>query len=323
MTTLITQPAPARASREVQADARPSLTAADLAELISSFNEVTTRLQGTHDSLRGEVARLEGELREAQGQLRRARQLAALGEMAAGIAHEVRNPLGSIRLYASALAQDLADRPAEQSLATKIGSAVSRLNAVVGDVLNFARELVVRPAPVAATEIVKDALEACEDLWETHGVTLRRPGASAAGIAIACDAGLIHQAMVNVLRNAAEAAGDRSDGGARRVSVDVERRMAVDSDGDRAPMVALIVRDTGPGVSAEAMSRLFNPFFTTRHTGTGLGLAIVHRIVDAHGGRVSIRNNAETTGGAEARGACVEILLPAAEVSQTEEEAPE
>jgi signal transduction histidine kinase len=117
----------------------------ELAELLGAFNDVTGRLQRTHERLQREVAGLKRELREANEQLSRSRRLAALGEMAAGIAHEVRNPLSSIRLYARMLEQDLADRPDQRSIAGRIGAAVHGLDAVVGDVLNFARELRVRP----------------------------------------------------------------------------------------------------------------------------------------------------------------------------------
>lgn len=302
-------------------DRKASLTPADLAELISSFNDVTGRLQRTHETLRAEVARLEGELRDAQSQLRRARQLAALGEMAAGIAHEVRNPLGSIRLYASALAQDLAGRPDEQSLATRIISAVSRLNAVVGDVLTFSRDMVVRAESVEASELVREAVDACADLWSAHSIDVRWQSGEARGARVRCDASMIHQALVNVLRNAAEAMGECSDASPRNLSIRIEPRIAMSAQGDREAMVAIVVRDSGPGVPAEALERLFNPFFTTRHTGTGLGLAIVHRIVDAHGGRVSIRNNADISGNSQSRGACVEVLLPADNETQFQEEA--
>lgn len=324
MTTLARHPGslemPFNADAEV--DRRTSLTPADLAELISSFNEVTSRLQRTHESLRDEVARLEGELRDAQSQLRRARQLAALGEMAAGIAHEVRNPLGSIRLYASALAQDLTGRPEEQSLATRIIGAVGRLNAVVGDVLTFAREIVVRDQDIEASELIRDSIEACADVWSAAGIEVCCRGVAPVGAVVRCDPALTHQALVNVLRNAAEAMGESEADHERALTIRAERRDTVNAQGEREAMIAIIVRDTGPGVPAEALDRLFNPFFTTRHTGTGLGLAIVHRIVDAHGGRVSIRNNSEVTGDGAARGAYVEVLLPSADELNQQEETP-
>ena len=102
----------------------------DLRELIETVTRTTGELQRTHMALQGQVRRLQGELAEANAQLRRSKALAALGEVAAGIAHEVRNPLGSIRLYAKMLEDDLADAPEQRGIATKIGSAVVRLNEV-------------------------------------------------------------------------------------------------------------------------------------------------------------------------------------------------
>ena len=103
------------------------IDAAEFAELVRAFNEVTARLESTHASLRREVASLKDELAEAQDRLRRSRQLAALGEMAAGIAHEIRNPLGAIGLTLEALTEDLADRPAELELCGRVTRAVVRL----------------------------------------------------------------------------------------------------------------------------------------------------------------------------------------------------
>lgn len=287
------------------------LTPSDLAELLSTFHDVTARLQRTHETLRAEVARLESELREAHDQLKRTRQLAALGEMAAGIAHEVRNPLGSIRLYAGVLAQDLADRPTEQGIAKKIAAAVSGLDAVVGDVLTFSRDIKVRLESVPAVELMNEAADACADLWSRHVITLHRPAAPRTPLMLRCDPALMHQALTNVLRNAAESLGESASPGPREVWCVASPRRIAGVEGRREPMAALSIRDTGQGVPPEALSRIFNPFFTTRHTGTGLGLAIVHRIIDAHNGRVTIENN--TIPGPEnqpARGATVHLILP-------------
>lgn len=297
---------------DVQPVMRGPITPGDLAELIASFHDVTARLQGTHENLRAEVARLEEELREAHDQLKRAKQLAALGEMAAGIAHEVRNPLGSIRLYAGVLTQDLADRPAEQEVARKIAGAVSRLDAVVGDVLTFSRDVRVRAEEVDAADLMNEAADACADLWASHGIAVHRPARERAAVLLRCDPVLMHQALTNVLRNAAEAMAESADAG-RAVWLSAAKRRAAGVEGRRRPMAVLSVRDSGKGIPGEALSRVFNPFFTTRHTGTGLGLAIVHRIIDAHGGRVAIENNTKPGAtGAPARGVTVEFLLPRA-----------
>lgn len=306
--TMLDHPAPVE--RRAPA-AAPGLSASDLAELIASFNDITSKLQGTHEMLRGEVARLETELRETREQLKRAQELAALGEMAAGIAHEVRNPLGSIRLYASMLTQDLADRPAERGVAERIAGAVSRLDAVVGDVLAFSKVMKVREEELSSADLLCDAAAACEELFVKWGIEIRftkprRP------MLVRGDPVLLHQALTNVMRNAAEAMGERSSPGEPRILwLDAVRRRLLGPAGAREPGAALVIRDTGPGIPPEVLPRIFNPFFTTRHTGTGLGLAIVHRIIDAHGGRVLISNNTEPgPGNTPARGATVELLLP-------------
>jgi len=286
---------------------RPALTASDLAELMSAFNDVTGRLEATHESLRREVARLQGELREANEQLERSRRLAALGEMAAGIAHEVRNPLGSIRLYARMLEQDLTDRPGERQIAGKIAAAVYGLDGVVGDVLTFARELRSCPQEVEPAEVFDRALESCFAAESASGSGIRvergaarKRGPGRAGV-LWCDPALMHRAMVNIIQNAVQAMGESPppEGGHRLL---LESGTAEETQG-RA-MFSLSVTDTGPGVSDEVIERMFNPFFTTRAAGTGLGLAIVHRIVDAHSGRIVVRN------GPDGRGAKVELLLP-------------
>jgi signal transduction histidine kinase len=298
------------------------LSAGDLAELLAAFNDVTGKLQATHETLRGEVARLEGELKRANEQLERSRRLAALGEMAAGIAHEIRNPLGSIRLNARILEQDLGDRPEERSMAGKIIAAVRGLDAVVTDVLAFSKEMRVQLEPALACELLSHALDegVCADVPGAARVRVVRMDAARGPVWVGCDAALLHRALVNVIRNAVEAMSEGApvnERGAARRSLPVRTDLIVDvrvraieadfAGADDRPMVVLSVRDTGPGVNPTVMERMFNPFFTTRATGTGLGLAIVHRIIDAHGGSVSVRNHEEG-------GAIVELTLPASPV---------
>jgi signal transduction histidine kinase len=280
----------------------PPASARELGALFAEFNEVTSRLHATHERLTAEVSRLKSELRQARSQLARSRELAALGEMAAGIAHEIRNPLASIGLYASMLRDDLrGERPEQSAMAMKICDAVGGLDRIVGDVLAFAREVRLRPEPLSARDALLDAAQACAQEAERLGVTLRIGEGDGR---IEADRSLLRQALVNVVRNACEACAEAERGGGI-VELGVGRASARREDGGAAPMVALRVRDTGPGVSEDVKRRMFNPFFTTRAAGTGLGLAIVHRIMDAHAGRVTVENIGP--GG----GAVVELLLPA------------
>jgi len=288
------------------------LGAADISELVAAFSLVTARLQATHEALTAEVMQLKGELAEANQQVERSKRLAALGEMAAGIAHEVRNPLGSIRLYAKMLRDDLADRPEQQTIAEKIGGAVVRLDAVVGDVLTFAREIKPRLAIADPVELFESATTAARGVgpeWERLEVDIK---AAAKCPPLSVDAGMIRQALINLVRNAVEAMHESKSPQRRLILTarPVRARASADDAGSGTrgttrPMIALSVRDTGPGISPDVAGRMFNPFFTTRAAGTGLGLAIVHRIADAHGGRVSVHSAA--TGPA---GAIAEMLIP-------------
>lgn len=284
----------------------PMMTPDELGEIIAAFNDVTQKLERSHEQLRAEVTRLNRELGEANAQVERSRRLAALGEMAAGIAHEVRNPLGSIRLYARMLDEDLRDRPGEQQMAKKIAGATSVIEAIVGDVLTFAKEFRLQRDEVCCREVVERALESCRHDgvpgWRSVDVEVD----AADDLCFEGDAGLVQQVLVNVIRNAYEAIAEAKTCPAK-LCVTTRKRVTPHGRGE----VVVRVHDTGPGVTPEVVSRMFNPFFTTRSTGTGLGLAIVHRIMEAHGGNVSIRNNREMEGehGHEP-GACVELVFP-------------
>ena len=276
------------------------LDASDLAVLMTSFTEVTAKLEATHRSLRAEVVRLNDDLRDANERLARSRRLAALGEMAAGIAHEIRNPLGSISLYVNLLEQDLRETPEQLNTARKINTAVRRLDAIVSDVLCFSRELRPRLAHANAAVLMDRAI----DLSIPESSTLREKvnitrSCSPGGVELTCDPGLVQQALVNIIRNAIEAA---TESGVVQPSVALAATLR--PLGEPSPEVVLSVEDNGPGVTDEVIERMFNPFFTTREVGTGLGLSIVHRIVDAHGGRVEVGNREHGPG------ALVELVFP-------------
>ncbi len=312
-------PTPVASSAPVEPSGEaPALTARDLADLMGAFNAATERLQATHERLQREVIELRAELSEANRQVERSRRLAALGEMAAGIAHEVRNPLGSISLYARMLDEDLSkDRPGEAETARKIVRAVRGLDAIVGDVLSFAREIRLRAMPLGVGAALDRAVEACQGCGAVKIVRRDRErwewgaeGSGASELEFSGDPSLVHQALVNVIRNAIEAAGHTPrEHGVARVVLDARE----DADG-----VTIVVSDSGPGIPRDALDRIFNPFFTTRAAGTGLGLAIVHRIVDAHGGRIAVKpNGAPELGGGG--GAVFELTFPAADACRGRE----
>jgi len=289
------------ASGAVSPAAIRSLSASDLAELFTQFNDLTDRLQKSHETLAARASRLEAELRETKTQLRRSRELAALGEMAAGIAHEVRNPLASIGLYAKMLETDLSDRPDQAAIATRIAIAVRAVDHIVSDVLSFAREVRVRRQAVDLESVCEGVVESCRARLEAADVRIESNLADAP--ALTGDVGLLQQAVSNLVRNACDALEESPVGRQRVIHLEWARRRVRDERGAATDMVALVVRDTGPGIPDDVVRRMFNPFFTTRAAGTGLGLAIVHRIVDAHGGRVMVSNSSDG-------GAVIELQLP-------------
>ena len=290
--------------REEPAQERPhSLGIDDLKDLMQTVTETSKQLQDTHQVLQGEVARLQHELAEANVQLRRSRSLAALGGMAAGIAHEIRNPLGSIQLYVQMLAEDLQAEPNQLEICRKIDRAVVSLDAIVRDVLLFARDFTINLQPLNTDELLDRALEHCEAIITRRGVTVIRETNEA--FDLHADQTLMIQALGNVLRNAVEAMTDSpSDCDDNELRLTVAYRRVRCPDGQRQPRIIFGVEDTGPGITEDVVKRMFNPFFTTRATGTGLGLAIVHRIVEAHGGHVAVSEG-------RSRGTRIELCLQA------------
>ncbi len=269
----------------------PVVSGAELATVIQTYNEVTERLKQSHELLGQEVCRLREELQEKNRELERRERLAALGEMAAGVAHEIRNPLGAIGLYASLLGRDLQDRPNELEICRRIGAGVRNLEGIVGDILAFAggaepRRQVVRVAEILETVTTQTApqaraLEAVIEVDE-----------KLTDLELFCDAGQLERALLNLVFNALDAVGA---GGRVRVRAGEPR------DGDR--LFPIVVEDNGPGIEPAIAQRVFNPFFTTKDTGTGLGLAIVHRIVESNGGVI-------TAGRAGLGGAAMTLRLP-------------
>jgi len=302
--------------------ANPAADPMDMQRIMDAFNEAAVELQRTHEDLQGEVGRLRTELSAANARLRRSQELAALGEMAAGIAHEIRNPLGSIRLYAEALGEDLAGDSGERELCDKITRAVVGLDAIVRDVLAFARDHRPDPVPITMHVLADAAIDQCDGIIARTGTRVLFAGTPAGpdgplDDTVDADPVLVGQAVSNVLRNAIEAMDAHlgPDDPDRVIHVGIVRRRLRLPGGGAGDRIVLEIRDHGPGIPAEVRDRMFNPFFTTRATGTGLGLAIVHRIIDAHGGHMIVE---DAPGG----GALVGLCLPPADGRPDDADAP-
>jgi len=216
------------------------------------------------------------ELARTQAELVERERLAVVGELSASIAHEVRNPLGVIFNSLGSLRRLLA-RPAPdvKLLLDIVGEEASRLNRMVDDLLDFSRPLAPAKAATPLGPLFEDALAAARAEAPSHPVDVRMEIQVETAPA---DGRLLRQALVNLFRNALQA---MQRGGTLTVR-------AAPSALREHPAVLLAVRDSGPGIPREARSRIFQPFFTTRAQGTGLGLAVVRRIVEGHGGSISL-----------------------------------
>ena len=286
----------------------------ELVELLQSFTETAERLQSTHDVLNAHVIRLESELADANEQLRRSRELAALGEMAAGIAHEIRNPLASIQLFAEVLRDDLDDRPTQQEVCRKIEVSVTRMDTIVRDVLRFARDASVRFETVSSATLIHAVVDACSSQIQDAGL---EPDIDIGqNPSVNVDLSLMTQAIGNILRNAYEIT-EATNGDQAAVELTVTEQRVRCPDGVVHDRVVIGVADRGAGIDDDAMSKLFNPFFTTRDAGTGLGLAIAHRVVDAHEGHIAVSRR---SGG----GTRFDVCLPTVAIgtAQTPESTP-
>lgn len=237
-----------------------------------------------------ESRRQRGLYLQAQADTRRAERLAAMGQLSAGLAHEIRNPLAVIRGSAEMLEKELelAD-PVAIELAGFISSEVNRVNDLVARFLDFARPLQLQLATVDLAALLDRAVGDAQARWPGAPVVVQRDY-PAQGLSLRADATLLERAFSNLVANAFEAM--LPQGGQLRLAAVGE-----------AVGLLITFSDSGPGVPGELREQVFNPFFTTKPTGTGLGLPIVAKIVDQHGGSLRL---AEGHGG----GATFEVRLP-------------
>ena len=222
------------------------------------------------------IAPLRTKLVRSQNLLERHEKLATLGTLAAGIAHEIRNPLTSLKARLYTLEKHLKLMPAARKDTDIISAEISRLERIVQDVLSFARPADPRLETIAADTVLREVQGLMSPGLESRAVQLVVEPTP--GLLIRADSGHLKQVLINLVRNAAEA-------------IDGAGTVTLRTRADRAPLggretdaVILEVSDTGAGIPPEAEKRLFDPFFSTKETGTGLGLPLAARIVEKHGG---------------------------------------
>jgi signal transduction histidine kinase len=256
----------------------------ELGRLGRSFNAMVARLADAHRQL---------EDRHAE-QVRRAEGLASLGKMAAGIAHEINNPIAGMQNCVRTLLKGARDEGQRVQYLLMLQEGLGRIGRIVGQLLNFAREARSRPARTEIPPLLRRCLALLEHELATRRIAcdLKVDGDLPVPLA---DPHQMEQVFLNVLMNAVEA---MPEGGTLTITAGVRRR-------EGGPFVEVRVADTGVGIPAEHLPRIFDPFFTTKEVGrgTGLGLSVSYGIVRSHGGFIDVES-------AVGKGTAVAVALP-------------
>jgi len=234
------------------------------------------------------------EIRHLKREMQRKERLASLGSLAAGVAHEIRNPLSSIKGFATYFKERYKDVPEDKDTAEIMIREVERLNRVIGQLLEFARPMNVQQRTIDVNGILRHSLGMIRKQAASQGITIDAQDLADEPVYAYIDQDRIGQVLLNVYLNAVEA---MANGGVLKIWIEKD---------EVNDTIAINVSDTGCGIPGADIGRVFDPYFTTKQSGTGLGLAIVHKIVEAHGGQVKIASTEE-------KGTTVSLILPAKE----------
>lgn len=249
-------------------------SSADLETVLAAWQAATVRLEQTHETLRAEVHRLTNELEVKNRELARKNRLADLGQMAAHVAHEVRNALVPVTLYLSLLRRRVAADSGSVDVLRKIEAGFAALDVMVNDLLHFTSDRDPQRRPFSVKLLLDDILASLAPQMAAQQIEASTQTTD--DLCVTADRDMVRRALVNLVLNALDV---MPEGGTLTLGA------SPDPDG-----IALRVADSGPGLSEDACHRAFEPFYTTKPGGTGLGLAIVYRIAEVHGGRVTAEN---------------------------------
>jgi two-component system sensor histidine kinase HydH len=217
------------------------------------------------------------EVRALHQEIERSRRLASVGRLAAGVAHEIRNPLSSIKGFATYFKQRYQDVPEDQQTANIMIQEVDRLNRVVSQLLEFARPVSISAQPTSVKDLVANSLKLIQQQARDRQITINTSNSSKID-AVKIDPDRINQVLLNLNLNAIEA---MEPGG--KLQIDI-------FDSDENSELIIRITDTGRGIAKEDLPKIFDPYFTTKSSGTGLGLAIAHNIIEAMGGTIEVKS---------------------------------
>ncbi len=244
--------------------------AVTIEDLVTKFQSASETLERSYRELQGRVQSLKTELEREREERIRLERLAAMGEMAMELAHEIRNPLGSIELYASMLQGEYAEQ---------IVRSVRLLNHSVTNVLQFGRPIVPKPERISVKRLLEGIRAFLQPVAQQKRIRIETE-AHTDCFAVA-DQELLHRMLLNLVLNALR---ETPTDGTIRLSAKVAGRET-----------SIVVEDTGPGIQEERASRIFDPMFSTNRNGCGLGLPIVKRIVESHNGRITVSSSRNGT----------------------------
>ena len=230
------------------------------------------------------------EIRALRREIARNQRLASVGRLAAGVAHEIRNPLSSIKGLATYFKERYQDKLDDQQIANIMIQEVDRLNRVVGQLLDFARPIKISKKPISMQALIEDSLKLVERQASEKNIKIETRFPAQMN-PVAVDPDRLNQVLLNLYLNAID-------------SMDAGGRLGISiTNSQPTHNTEIEIMDDGTGISREDLAHIFDPYFTTKATGNGLGLAIVHNIVDAHGGKVTVESH-------PGRGTTFTISLP-------------
>lgn len=251
-----------------------------LVEAFENFSQASARLERNYELLQAQVMHLTKQLELKEQEVKRAQKLATLGETAAAMAHEIRNPLGAMKLFLSLLKDDLSDRPESIELIQQMEKSMGTLNHVVSNILQFSRKHETPSAPINIGALIREQIEYIEAEHPQLFIEFEVAGNP---FVRASEHGM-RQVLNNVLMNAVQGMKGEGD-----ICIGI-------SEGLRGEMV-IRIDDSGPGIPEHLLPDVFEPFVTSKNEGTGLGLAVVKQIIEEqHGGRVGIENKIDEAG---------------------------
>jgi two-component system sensor histidine kinase HydH len=231
------------------------------------------------------------EIEHLKREMVRKERLASIGSLAAGVAHEIRNPLSSIKGFATYFKERYRNVQEDQKIADIMIGEVERLNRVIGQLLEFARPMDLKIVPSSVLELVSHSLKMIEKQAAAKHIVINSGGLTNDPCYASIDPDKIGQVMLNICLNAIEA---MDEGGTLSVAIE---------NNDNRSKIIVRVSDTGDGITEEDLAHIFDPYFTTKQSGTGLGLTIVHKIIEAHAGEIKVESK---PGG----GTTVSVTLP-------------